>query len=120
ARDLRRFTYPPLRDLKRLKVRSVCLGSFIPWDVKRNVEFIRAHLPWKGDDVENMPRGLYPYEKIECWVQGVRDYVKFLKRGYSRVTQMTALDLRNGRITKEEAERLIAEHEGRRPPSLDL
>ena len=63
---------------------------------------------------------LYRYEKIECYVQGVRDYIKFLKRGYHRVTQMTALDLRNGRIEKAEAERLVREYENKRPPSLDI
>ncbi|HEV2145981.1 MAG TPA: N-acetyl sugar amidotransferase [Longimicrobiaceae bacterium] len=119
-RDLTPFTYPSVRDLRRLRYRSVCLGSFIPWDVKQNVELIRRELGWQGDRVENMPFDRYPYEKIECWMQGVRDYIKYLKRGYSRVTQMTALDLRNGRISKDEAERLIAEHEGKRPPSLDL
>ena len=119
-RDLEPFTYPAARELRRLKCRSVCLGSFIPWDVKRNVEYIRRELDWQGDHVENMPFEYYPYEKIECWMQGVRDYIKYLKRGYSRVTQMTALDLRNGRITKPEAERLIAQYENRRPPSLTL
>jgi N-acetyl sugar amidotransferase len=119
-RDLTPFTYPSLRDLRRLRYRSVCLGSFVPWDVKRNVEVIGRELGWEGERVENMPYELYPYEKIECWLQGVRDYIKFLKRGYSRVTQMTALDLRNGRIEKAEAERLIAKYENHRPPSLDL
>ena len=67
-----------------------------------------------------MPPDLYTYEKIECYMQGVRDYIKFLKRGYSRVSQMVALDLRNGRISKEEGERLVAEFEGKKPPSLSL
>jgi N-acetyl sugar amidotransferase len=120
ARDLTPFTYPSVRELRRLRYRSVCLGSYIPWDVKKHVEVIQRELGWEGDRVENMPFERYPYEKIECWMQGVRDYIKYLKRGYSRVTQMTALDLRAGRIDKAEAERLIAEHEGRRPPSLDL
>ena len=53
-------------------------------------------------------------------MQGVRDYLKYLKRGYSRVTQMTALDIRNGRITKEQADSLIAKWEGNKPPSLKL
>jgi N-acetyl sugar amidotransferase len=119
-RDLAPFTYPSIRELRRLRYRSVCLGSFIPWDVKKHVAVIQSELGWEGDRVENMPFDRYPYEKIECWMQGVRDYIKYLKRGYSRVTQMTALDLRNGRIEKQEAERLIAEYEGHRPPSLDL
>ena len=117
-RDLKPFTYPPLRDLKRLRYRSVCLGSFVPWDVKRNVALIQKELGWQGDQVEGMPWSEYPYEKIECYMQGVRDYIKYLKRGYGRVTQMTALDLRNGRISMEKARQLIDDHEGRKPPSL--
>lgn len=119
-RDLVPYTYPALRDLKRLRYRSVCLGSFIPWDVKSQSRLIMDELGWQGDEVEGMPPGLYPYEKIECAMQGVRDYLKYLKRGYSRVTQMTALDIRNGRLEKAEADRLVAEWEGRKPPSLEL
>jgi N-acetyl sugar amidotransferase len=119
-RDLIPYTYPSVRDLKRLRVRSVCLGSYIPWDVKSQVEVIEREVGWQGDEVENVPFSHYPYEKIECYMQGVRDYIKWLKRGYSRVTQMTALDLRRGTMEKGEADALIDAHEGRRPPSLDL
>ena len=119
-RDLIPYTYPALRDLKRLRYRSVCLGSFIPWDVKSQSKLIMDELGWQGDEVEGMPPGLYPYEKIECAMQGVRDYLKYLKRGYSRVTQMTALDIRNGRLEKAEADCLVEEWEGRKPPSLEL
>ncbi len=119
-RDLMPYTYPPLRDLKRIKYRSVCLGSYIPWDVKKNVELISKELGWQGDEVEGMPWGLYPYEKIECYMQGMRDYIKWLKRGYSRVTQMTALDIRNGRMTREEQEKLVSEYEGHKPNALPI
>lgn len=119
-RDLAPFTYPPMRDLKRLKYRSVCLGSFIPWDVRKNVEIIQTELGWEGDQVEGMPWDAYPYEKIECHLQGMRDYIKYLKRGYSRVSQMTALDLRDGRITKQHADNLVDTYEGKKPPSLEI
>lgn len=119
-RELTPYTYPNLRDLKKLKYQSVCLGSYIPWDVKANTKIIEKELGWRGDQVEGMPWEEYPYEKIECSMQGMRDYIKYLKRGYSRVSQMTALDLRNGRIAKEHADKLIADYEGRKPPSLDL
>lgn len=119
-RDLKPFTYPPLRELKKLGYRSVCLGSYVPWDVKKQVGIIQSELGWQGDQVEGMPWSEYPYEKIECHLQGVRDYIKYLKRGYGRVTQMTALDLRNGRIDQVTARQLIDEYEGRKPPSLVL
>ncbi|HVF41158.1 MAG TPA: N-acetyl sugar amidotransferase [Gemmatimonadaceae bacterium] len=119
-RDLAPYTYPPVRELRRLRYRSVCLGSYIPWDPRKQAQIIQDELGWEGDDVENMPPALYSYEKIECWVQGVRDYIKFLKRGYHRVTQMTALDLRNGRISKSDADSLVRQFENKRPPSLDI
>jgi hypothetical protein len=119
-RDLLPYTYPKLRDLKAIRYQSVCLGSYIPWDVKRHVEVIQRELGWKGDQVEGMPWDEYPYEKIECFMQGMRDYIKFLKRGYSRVSQMVALDLRNDRISLEKAEHLVSTFEGKKPPSLDI
>ena len=80
---------------------------------------IQQELGWKGDHVENVPPQ-YEYEKIECYMQGVRDYIKYIKRGYSRPSHLVALDVRNRRMTREEGEGLIAEYEGRRPPSLDI
>lgn len=118
-RDLKPYSYPSLKALRELNYRSVCLGSYIPWDVKRQSETIQRELGWRGDEVENVPPQ-YKYEKIECYMQGVRDYIKYIKRGYSRPTHLIAMDVRNGRMDKEEGEHLIAEYEGRRPPSLDL
>jgi N-acetyl sugar amidotransferase len=119
-RDLAPFTYPPIRELKKLRYRSVCLGSYIPWDAKQQSRLIQDELGWQGDQVEGMPEGMWPYEKIECHMQGVRDYIKFLKRGYSRVSQMLALDLRNKRIAKDAADTVVEQTEGQRPPSLSL
>lgn len=119
-RDLIPFTYPKIRDLKKLQYRSVCLGSFIPWNTKTQSALIMEQLGWQGDQVEGMPWDVYPYEKIECSMQGVRDYIKYLKRGYSRVSQMTALDIRRGEMDKATADALVAQYEGKRPPSLDL
>lgn len=118
-RELKPYSYPQLKDLRALKYRSVCLGSFISWDVKTQSETIQRELGWTGDVVENVPPQ-YSYEKIECYLQGVRDYIKFIKRGYSRPSHLVAIDARNGRITKEQGLALIAEYEGKRPPSLDL
>ena len=33
-RDLDPFRYPKLRELRAINYRSVCLGSYIPWNVK--------------------------------------------------------------------------------------
>ncbi len=118
-RALRPYSYPPAQALRELGCRSVCLGSFVPWDVKRQSEIIERELGWQGDEVENVPPQ-YRYEKIECYMQGVRDYIKYIKRGYSRPSHLVALDIRNGRLSPGEGQALVDAYEGRRPPSLDL
>lgn len=118
-RDLKPYSYPPLKSLRKLNYRSVCLGSYVPWDVPRQSKIIMDELGWTGDLVENVPPQ-YNYEKIECYMQGVRDYIKYIKRGYSRPSHLAALDLRAGRIAPEDRAEMVELYEGKRPPSLDL
>ncbi len=118
-RDLKPYSYPPLKELRKINYRSICLGSYIPWDAKKQTKIISDELGWKGDEVENVPSE-YSYEKIECHMQGVRDYLKYIKRGYTRPTHLATLDIRNDRISREDGLRLIKQYEGKRPPSLDI
>lgn len=117
-RDLEPFKYPKLKELRGIGYRSVCLGSYIPWDVKQNVEIIKRELGWQENDVEGVPPE-YRYEKVECMLQGVRDYCKYLKRGYARVSHLTSIDIRNGRLSREAAVAAVERYEGNRPASLD-
>ena len=74
--------------------------KFLPWDVKRQVKIIKEELGWKGDVVEGVPEN-YNYEKIECILQGTRDFIKYLKRGYGRTTHLASIDIRNDRLEEK-------------------
>lgn len=118
-RDLEPFRYPPKEKLKALGYRSICLGTYIPWDVKAQVEIIKRELGWKEEVVEGVPDG-YGYEKIECYLQGVRDYLRFIKRGMGRTNHLASIDIRGGRLTREAGEKLMKEFDGKRPASLEV
>jgi len=118
-RDLEPYIYPSNEELRRIGVKSLPLGKFVQWDVRNQVEIIKKELDWREDYIESG----YPeptYEKIECMFEGLRDYVKYLKRGYSRMTHLTSLDIRHGRMTREEAMKLIKKYEHRKPQSLSV
>mgnify|MGYP007000412387 len=53
-------------------------------------------------------------------MQGVRDYLKYIKRGYTRPSHLTSIDVRNKRMKRVEGVKIIDEYEGKRPPSLDI
>lgn len=117
-RELAMLTYPPRRDLAALGVRSVCLGSFIPWDPRQQAIIIRDQLGWKGSAIEGVAPE-YWWEKIECRTQAVRDFLRYVKRGYGRTAHLCALDLRRGLIDREEAVARIQAFDGHRPRALD-
>jgi hypothetical protein len=51
---------------------------------------------------------------------GVRDYIKYLKRNFSRMTHLTTLDIKHGRKSREEAMEFIKKYEGKKPRSLEV
>ena len=53
-------------------------------------------------------------------MQGTRDYIKFVKRGYGRITQNLATEIRENRISTNEAKKIISKNEGKIPHSLKL
>ncbi len=117
-KDIEPFRYPSIKDLRELKCKSVCLGSFIPWDPRKNAEIITKELGWEGEEVEGVPSNYY-YEKVECKLQGIRDYIKFIKRGLGRTAHLTSIDVRNNLMDRDTALRLTKEFDGKRPASLD-
>ena len=118
-RELSPYIYPKREEIEKIGIKSIPLGKFISWDVKKHVEINKRELGWQEDEIESG----YPvptYEKIECMFTGVRDYIKYLKRGFSRMTHLTTLDIRHGRMTREEAMKFIKMYEGKKPKSLQV
>jgi N-acetyl sugar amidotransferase len=118
-RDFEPYKYPTQEEFNKNKIMGIYLGSYVPWDVKKQVEIIKKELGWEGDEVEGIPPE-YNYEKIECYMQGVRDYLKYIKRGFGRTSHLTSIDIRNGRLKRDEALKLVKAFDGKRPKALDF
>jgi hypothetical protein len=116
-RDLQWHRYPEKAALDALGAKSICLGDYVPWDTKRQVEIIKRELGWEGDEVEGIPPE-FDYEKIECQFQGVRDWLKYIKRGFGRTNHLANIEIRHGRMERETGVRLASEYDGKEPASL--
>ena len=43
-------------------------------------------------------------ENLDCkWIGGLHDYMKFIKYGYGRATDQLCIEIRAGRISRDEA-----------------
>ena len=118
SKDIEPWIFPDQRTLNIKKIKATYLGNYIPWDVRKQVDIIKKELGWEGDEVEGIPEQ-YDYEKIECVMQGLRDYTKYLKRGFGRTSHLTSIDIRNNRMNRDEAVELVKNHDGYRPHALD-
>lgn len=116
-RDLIYHSYPKQSDLDRVGVKSFCLGDYIRWDQTAQIETIKRELGWEGDEVENVPLA-WDASKIECQYEGVRQYLKWVKRGYGRVASQASHLVRHHEMTREEAVELSKEYDGQEPASL--
>lgn len=117
--DFKSYMFPTQRELKINNIKALYLGNYIPWDVRKQVKIIKDELGWEGDEVEGIPPE-YDYEKIECMMQGVRDYIKFLKRGFGRTSHLASIDIRNKRLSREEGLDLTKMYDGKKPKSLSI
>jgi len=119
-RDLSPFIYPSKEELEKVGVKSLPLGNYIQWNQEEFAETISKELGWNYDEVESLYPDELGFDKIECMMTGMRDYIKYLKRGFSRITHRTTIDIKQGRISRDEGLALIREYEHRKPSSLSI
>ena len=106
------------KDLKKIGYKSLQYGNHVKWDPVKQTKLIQRELGWKFDEVEGLPPDFW-MEKLECRVNGIRDWLKYVKRGYGRTAQSVAREIRLGNMTKEEGKKLVDAYHAKKPKSLE-
>lgn len=113
-KELTPYFYPSDEDIERVGVTGLFLGHYFFWDARKQLEIVKEH----GFKVkEDGPvEGTYTdYENIDEKLVGLHDYLKFVKYGFGRASDHACLDVRNKRISREEAVNLVKEYDGKYP-----
>jgi N-acetyl sugar amidotransferase len=112
-RDLIQYCYPTDEDLRNVGVTGIFLGYFFPWDGYQNAIIAQ------GYGFETFPHvvegSLASYENLDNHQTGIHDYFKYLKYGFGRASDIANNHIRRGRLTREDAVRLVRRHDGRFP-----
>jgi N-acetyl sugar amidotransferase len=104
---LRLYDYPD--ELAGSGTRATFCSHYFHWDSERNLEIARRFgfrtLPGPAE-------GTYrDYVGIDERINRVHQYLKVLKFGYGRATDHACEDIRNGRLTREQAKELVRAHD---------
>lgn len=117
--DIAPFIYPSDDAIDSLGVQGIYLSNFINWDAKAQGELVIEKygftpLATKRD------RTFALYSKIEDHANEVHDYLKYLKFGYGRATDDASMEIRHGRMSREEGIEMVRQYDPVRPSTLDM
>ena len=114
--DVWQYRYPDDVDLNSVGVRGIYLGNYVRWDPKAQHEQMVRQYGYQG---ARFSRTFDTYDHVDCYnFMDLHDHLKYLKHGYSKVTDHSCREIRHGRLTREHAMRLVQQHENQ--PLLHL
>ncbi|MGF1631585.1 MAG: N-acetyl sugar amidotransferase [Kiloniellaceae bacterium] len=115
--DVRHYIYPSDDDIARVGVRGIYVSNFFSWNAKQHAELMMRE--WDFAPVTyDLDRTFNLHSKVEDHANAVHDYLKYLKFGYGRATDDASMEVRHGRMTREEGIAAVRRYDHVEPSSL--
>ncbi len=109
--DIWQYRYPDDADLDEVGVRGIYLGNYVRWDPKTQHEEMVKRYDYMG---ASFPRTFDTYDHIDCYnFMDLHDHIKYLKHGFSKVTDHACREIRHGRLTRNDALTIVGNLEKR-------
>jgi len=112
-KDLKPYLFPSREEIESVGVKEIWLGSFLKWDIFKQMEIVKKLgfnlFPEKRE-------GTYDnWENLDTKFTVFHDYFKWLKYGFGRATDHVSIEIRYGRLTREEGLERVKQSEGKIP-----
>ncbi len=115
--DIWQYRYPDDAELHAVGVRGIYLGNYVRWDPKAQHEQMVRQYGYQG---ACFARTFDTYDHVDCYnFMGLHDQFKYLKQGYSKVTDHACREIRHGRISRTEALDLVGYYEQQPVPHAE-
>lgn len=116
--DLINYRYPAFSDIEALGLVGIYLGNYVRWDPYAQHLSMVSQAGYRGRPLN---RTFDCYDHADCYVYtGLHDVLKYFKHGYGKVTDQACREIRFGRMTRDQALRIVAHYEEQEPGHLDL
>ena len=112
-KDLICYTYPTDEELEKVGVTGLFLGHYIPWDGLSNALIAQANGFTNYSKI--VEGSMVSYENLDNHQTGIHDYFKFLKFGFGRTTDLVCMQIRRGRITRQDGLDTVMRLDGKFP-----
>ena len=112
-RDLIPYQYPSLEEIKKSGIQAIFLGYYLnDFNTFSNAKFsIEKGLSIREESLYDLGR-YHRYSALDGDINQINGWIKHVKFGYGSATDKASLDLRAGKISREEGIALIKEFDG--------
>ena len=112
-RDLLPYFFPSQKEIDDIGITGIFLGSYLKWDIFKQMDIVKS-VGFKEDKITK--EGTYDsWENLDVKYTVFHDYFKFLKFGFGRTTDHVSIEIRYGRMTRDEGLKRIKKFEGKIP-----
>ncbi|MFC1884992.1 N-acetyl sugar amidotransferase [Thermodesulfobacteriota bacterium] len=119
SHDIAPFIYPADEEIEELGVRGIYLSNFIYWDALEHAKIMHNDYDF-GIHPGPREKTFILHGKTDDHANDVHDYLKYLKFGYGRATDDVSMEIRHGRMKREEGIELVRKYDHIRPSTLDF
>ena len=120
-KDLNPIVYPTMEEIKKAGIEARFCSYYVPWSDYENFIWAKNH-GWKSlkDTGEWEREGLPGLEYLQIDTIGylTHTWCKYVKFGHWALTDYLSLDIREGRKKREEAFKIVNEHEYKLDPKM--
>ncbi len=107
--DIWQYRYPDDASLNSIGVRGIYLGNYVRWDPKAQHELMIKEY---GYLAARFNRTFDTYDHVDCYnFMFLHDWLKYIKHGYSKVTDHACREIRHGRLTRSHASFLVEKYQ---------
>jgi hypothetical protein len=107
-RDLIPYDLPSDQELKDSRIAAIFLGHFFPWDPVENYRLAQKMGFSKRSSGSVL--GLYDFADLDCHLIPIHHFTKWYKFGIGRTFDNDSVEIRNGRMSREDAINKIRNH----------
>ncbi len=117
-KDLQACVYPTEKEIKKAKLNPVYLSYYVPWSGFANAGLAKTMGFKTLDDTKEWEREGYieGYDQIDSAGYLVHPWMKFPKYGHARATDIASGLIREGRMKREDAVKLVNEEDYKLDP----
>jgi N-acetyl sugar amidotransferase len=112
-KDLAPYFGPTAEELTDADVRAVFLGYYLRWDPQATRRVAQAH--GFREDGQAPRTGYYEFADIDDDFISIHHWMKWYKFGFTRLFDNLSLEIRNGRLTREQAIAIVRRTGEQRP-----